>query len=67
MNERHEQFGLHGLLRLIESRASGEVAELSQAIVAAVGQWQVRQLDDVTVLVARYTAEGSQAVPEGVV
>ena len=65
MNEHSQQFGMDRLLRLIESRASGDVAELSQAIVAATGQWQARQVDDVTVLVARYTAERPRTVAGG--
>jgi DNA-binding LacI/PurR family transcriptional regulator/serine phosphatase RsbU (regulator of sigma subunit) len=66
MNEYQQQFGMDRLLRLIESRASGDVEELSRAIVAAAGQWQARQVDDVTVLVARYTAERSRTVADGV-
>ena len=66
MNERNEQFGPDRLLRLIESGASGDAEELSRAIVTAVRQWQARQLDDVTVLVARYGAERPHTVAGGV-
>ncbi|MGC4067577.1 MAG: SpoIIE family protein phosphatase [Polyangiaceae bacterium] len=54
MNERGEQFGLTRLCAVVKDAGARPPMDVSDAIVKAVEQWQTRQIDDVTVLVARY-------------
>jgi serine phosphatase RsbU (regulator of sigma subunit) len=54
MNERAEQFGLTRLCTVVKDAGEKSPPDISDAIVKAVEQWQTRQIDDVTVLVARY-------------
>lgn len=54
MNEKKEQFGLDRLSRCVEVHASRPMDALSQSIIDSVLEWQANQLDDITVLVARY-------------
>jgi hypothetical protein len=42
------------LCRTIEGLGDRDVGEITEAIVDAVGRWQVRQWDDIAVLVARH-------------
>ena len=54
MNERGEQLGLDRLCSVVKEVGEKPPIEVSDAVVKAVEQWQSRQIDDVTVLVARY-------------
>lgn len=54
LNDHGEQFGTKRLKALVDQAgSSAEPSELIQLILDAVDQWQPRQRDDVTVLVAR--------------
>lgn len=55
-NAHMEQFGLERLMSLVESTASRSVAEIRDALLAAVGAWSSNLDDDITLLVARYSA-----------
>ena len=54
MNEQGEQFGLLRLCALVETAGAKTTDEICRCILEAVEQWQLRQIDDITVLVARY-------------
>jgi serine phosphatase RsbU (regulator of sigma subunit) len=54
MNEKGEQLGLNRLCAIVEASRGKSVTEISRSILEAIEHWQSRQLDDVTVLVARY-------------
>jgi phosphoserine phosphatase RsbU/P len=58
MNEHGEQFGLTRLCHRVQATAEKPVEAISQTIVDVVEQWQSRQVDDVTVMVVRYTGTG---------
>ena len=54
MNEHGEQMGLPRLCRIVAAESAKSVEAICQAIIVAVEQWQVRQIDDVSVMVIRY-------------
>jgi DNA-binding LacI/PurR family transcriptional regulator/serine phosphatase RsbU (regulator of sigma subunit) len=57
----HVQFGLERLCATIESHARHGARALREAIEAAVAGWTARSIDDVTVLVAKFTGTGPGA------
>jgi sigma-B regulation protein RsbU (phosphoserine phosphatase) len=61
MNTHREQFGLDRLCQLVQTHAERGVEALSRSIMQAAEQWQARQLDDLTVLVARHHAAAVRA------
>lgn len=54
MNERREQFGLARLSRLVERTATEMPNQICEAVLAAVAGWSGTQVDDVSLLIARY-------------
>lgn len=64
LNEQHEQFGLQRLCRAIEARAHHTPGQLADAILHEVERWQVSQLDDITLVIARQGASRLDE-PEG--
>jgi DNA-binding LacI/PurR family transcriptional regulator/serine phosphatase RsbU (regulator of sigma subunit) len=57
MNATHEQFGFARLKSLVERRASDGPDALRQGILDAIDEWSTAQIDDVTLLIARFDAE----------
>jgi DNA-binding LacI/PurR family transcriptional regulator/serine phosphatase RsbU (regulator of sigma subunit) len=60
LNDHGEPFGLERLRHAIRANAGRGVDQISQALVDSVGEWQSSPQDDVSVLVARYTAPERQ-------
>jgi DNA-binding LacI/PurR family transcriptional regulator/serine phosphatase RsbU (regulator of sigma subunit) len=58
MNELGEQFELARLCHLVAAEATLPADVICGAIVNAVEQWQARQIDDISVVVIRYTGNG---------
>jgi serine phosphatase RsbU (regulator of sigma subunit) len=57
MNATGDQFEMARLCAAIEEAHAGSPAAIREHIVSKVSEWTHRQEDDVTVLVARYTAD----------
>jgi phosphoserine phosphatase RsbU/P len=59
MNANNEQFGIDRLCREVEAAREENVEQIRDRILDAVAKWQVKQEDDVVLLVVRYRpAEG---------
>jgi sigma-B regulation protein RsbU (phosphoserine phosphatase) len=56
LNDHGEPFGLARLRHAIRANAGRSVDQISQALVDSVAEWQSAAQDDLSVLVARYTA-----------
>lgn len=54
MNETREQFGLGRLTAVVERHGPESPAKVCAAVVQAIAAWSTSQLDDVSLLVARY-------------
>jgi phosphoserine phosphatase RsbU/P len=61
MNEHGEPFGLERLRHAIRTHAGRSVDQISQALVDSVNEWRSSTQDDLSVLVARYTAPDTNA------
>jgi DNA-binding LacI/PurR family transcriptional regulator/serine phosphatase RsbU (regulator of sigma subunit) len=59
MNANHEQFGLERLRATVEAHARQSVNALRAAVESAISAWTASPIDDVTVLVARYTGNSA--------
>ena len=57
MNESHEQFGLQRLIATIEQYADQEPKQLSESILSACLGWSSTQIDDVSLVVAKYQGQ----------
>lgn len=59
-NDHGEPFGLERLRHAIRANAGRGVDQISQALVDSVSEWQATAQDELSVLVARYTAPERQ-------
>jgi serine phosphatase RsbU (regulator of sigma subunit) len=55
-NAHHEQFGLERLCASVESRFGRSSKEISEGVFADVNAWTTSQHDDMSLVVARYSA-----------
>jgi sigma-B regulation protein RsbU (phosphoserine phosphatase) len=56
MNETHSQFGLERLVAVIERHGTDSPGKICDAIVLSLTAWSTTQMDDVSLLVAKYAA-----------
>ncbi|HWE26970.1 MAG TPA: SpoIIE family protein phosphatase [Polyangia bacterium] len=65
MDKESEQFGMDRLCRAVEERRSASVDDICAHVLDAVGKFQNEQVDDVTLLVIRYTGLGTSSTEGG--
>ncbi|HMA93015.1 MAG TPA: PP2C family protein-serine/threonine phosphatase, partial [Polyangiaceae bacterium] len=59
MNEAREQFGLTRLMKHVERYAQESPSRLCELVLHAVRSWSSSQMDDISLLVARYRSPES--------
>jgi phosphoserine phosphatase RsbU/P len=56
MNASHEQFGLERLIAVVERHGADSPEDLNLAVLRALSNWSNLQIDDISLLIAKYDA-----------